>query len=148
MTCIMRAKTQQASLKPSVLLKLLAQRLYEFVPAIVAADHSGATQSETAYANVTTTPANGAAITMLNKNAAYANTAFNKGALELLPSKLAIDAKDGWSTMQATLDNGLTLYYTRQGEINNLSTKYRWDISFGTALLNPEMAGIQLFNQA
>lgn len=142
------SKDSTGELKTFRVVESVSSTSIRIVPAIVAKDHAGATQSETAYANVSTTPANGAAITMLNKNAAYANTAFNKGALELLPSKLAIEAKDGWATMQATLDNGLTLYYTRQGEINNLSTKYRWDISFGTALLNPEMAGIQLFGQA
>lgn len=120
----------------------------EIVPAIVCDDHDNATGAEEAYKNVSATPAAGAAITMLNKNASYANSAFVKGALEFIPSTLALDTQDGWASTKATLDNGLTVYYTRQGDINDLSTKYRWDIVFGTALLNPEMAGIQLFNQA
>lgn len=142
------SKDSTGELKTFRVVESVSPTSIRIVPAIVAKDHVGATQSETAYANVTTTPSSGAAITMLNKNAAYANTAFNKGAIELLPSKLAIDAKDGWATMQSTLANGLTLYYTRQGNIHNLSTEYRWDVSFGTSLLNPEMAGIQLFGQA
>ena len=142
------SKDSTGELKTFRIVEAVSDTSIRVVPALVAKDHATATQAETAYANVRTTPANGAAITMLNKNAAYANTMFNKGALELLPSTLALDTKDGWATMQATLDNGLTLYYTRQGDINNLSTKYRWDIAFGTALLNPEMAGIQLFGQA
>lgn len=120
----------------------------EIMPAIVTDDHDDATTAESVYKNVSATPAAGAAITMLNQNAGYANTAFVKGALEFIPSTLALDPQDGWASTKATLSNGLTIYYTRQGDINNLSTKYRWDVVFGAALLNPEMAGIQLFNQA
>lgn len=120
----------------------------EIMPAIVADDHDDATTAESVYKNVSATPAADAAITMLNQNAGYANTAFVKGALEFIPSTLALDPQDGWASTKATLSNGLTIYYTRQGDINNLSTKYRWDVVFGAALLNPEMAGIQLFNQA
>lgn len=120
----------------------------EIMPAIVTDDHDDATTVESVYKNVSATPAAGAAITMLNQNAGYANTAFVKGALEFIPSTLALDPQDGWASTKATLSNGLTIYYTRQGDINNLSTKYRWDVVFGAALLNPEMAGIQLFNQA
>jgi hypothetical protein len=31
--------------------------------------------------------------------------------------------------------------------INDLSFKARFDLDFGTALLNPEMAGCQMFSQ-
>ena len=50
--------------------------------------------------------------------------------------------------MRATTDLGIGITYTRQGNINDLSVKARWDIDFGTALLNPEMAGVQLFGQS
>jgi hypothetical protein len=35
----------------------------------------------------------------------------------------------------------------RQGAINDLSTKYRFDVFFGLVLLQPEMAGIEEFSQ-
>jgi hypothetical protein len=35
----------------------------------------------------------------------------------------------------------------RQGAINDLSTKYRWDVFFGLVLLQPEMAGCEMFGQ-
>ena len=50
--------------------------------------------------------------------------------------------------MRATTSLGIGITYTRQGSINDLSVKARWDIDFGTALLNPEMAGVQLFGQS
>ena len=144
----MKNKQQTQQLKTFRVIDVKSATSIEIVPAIVCDDGADPTGAETAYKNVSATPVNGAAITMLNKNAAHANTAFVKGALEFIPSTLAIDNADGWASTKATLDNGLTIYYTRQGDINNLATKYRWDIVFGTALLNPEMAGIQLFNQA
>lgn len=144
----MKNKQPTQELKTFRVIDVKSATSIEIVPAIVCDDYDDATSAESAYKNVSATPAGGAAITMLNKNAGYANTAFVKGTLEFIPSTLALDAQDGWATTKATLDNGLTLYYTRQGDINNLSTKYRWDVVFGAALLNPEMAGIQLFNQA
>lgn len=144
----MKSKQATQTLKTFRVIDVRSATSIEIMPAIVCDDGVNPTGAESAYKNVSATPAAGAAITMMNKKASYANTAFVKGALEFIPSTLALDNQDGWASTKATLDNGLTIYYTRQGDINNLSTKYRWDIVFGTALLNPEMAGIQLFNQA
>ena len=143
----MLSKEPTQELKTFRVIDKISATQIEIVPAIVSDDGTDPTSAETAYKNVSTTPAAGAAITMLNRVSSYANSAFIKGALEFIPSTLAIDNQDGWASTKATLSNGLTVYYTRQGDINNLSTKYRWDVVFGTALLNPEMAGIQLFNQ-
>lgn len=119
----------------------------EIIPAIVAPDAPITTISEQAYQNVSATPAAGAAITMLNKVTTDINTVFVKDALELIPSTLELSSQDGWYSTKARLSNGLEIYYSRQGDINDLSVKARYDIVFGTAMLNPEMAGIQLFNQ-
>ena len=140
-------KQPTRDLKTFRVIEVISPTQVKIVPAIVCDDGAAPTAAESAYKNVTATPATGAAITMLNKKASYANTAFIKGALEFIPSTLALDPQDGWATAKATLSNGLTLYYTRQGDINDLSTKYRWDVVFGAAFLNPEMGAIQLFNQ-
>lgn len=140
-------KQVTGDLKTFRVIRVVSSTQVEIVPSIVCDDYVGATTAESSYKNVSATPASGAAITMLNKRAAHVNTAFIKGALELLPSTLAIDPQDGWLSTKATLSNGITLYYTRQGDINDLSKKVRWDIAFGTAMLNPEMGAIQLFNQ-
>lgn len=119
----------------------------EVIPAIVAPDAPVVTLSELAYQNVSATPAAGAAITLLNKVTTDINTVFVKDALEIIPSTLGLSAQDGWYTTKARLSNGIEVYYSRQGDINDLNVKARYDITFGTAMLNPEMAGIQLFNQ-
>lgn len=114
-------------------------------PAIIDAAEGSIGSKE--YANVSATPANGANITWLNTANAALNPFFRREALVLIPGSFTVSNGDGWSVIQAQTDLGIGITYTRQGSINDLSCKVRWDIDFGTALLNPEMAGVQLFNQ-
>ncbi|MES2902681.1 MAG: P22 phage major capsid protein family protein [Pseudomonadota bacterium] len=115
-------------------------------PAIIS--NGGATQPEKEYQNVTADPAGGAAITWLNTTAAEMNPFFKKESLLLVPGSYSVDPEDGWQVMRATTDLGVAITYTRQGEINDLSVKARWDVDFGTSLTNPQMAGVEMFNQA
>lgn len=114
-------------------------------PAIIDAAEGSIGSKE--YANVSNAPATGTALTWLNTTAAALNPFFRKESLILIPGSFSVDADDGWHVMRATTDLGIAITYTRQGNINDLSCKSRFDIDFGTALLNPEMAGVQLFNQ-
>lgn len=114
-------------------------------PAIIDAAEGSIGSRE--YANVSATPANGATITWLNTANASLNPFFRKESMILIPGSFTVTNGDGWSVMQAQTDLGVGITYTRQGSINDLSCKVRWDIDFGTAILNPEMAGVQLFNQ-
>lgn len=107
----------------------------------------GATKPEQEYKNVTATPATGANIVWLNTVTADLNPFFVKENLLLLPGSFAVDPEDGWQVMRATTELGIAITYVRQGSINDLSMKFRWDIDFGTALTNPQMAGNIAFNQ-
>lgn len=115
-------------------------------PAIIDAAEGSIGSKE--YANVSATPANGAALTWLNTTVAPMNPFFRKETMILIPGSFAVDPEDGWQVMRATTEMGIGITYTRQGAINDLSVKARWDLDFGTAILNPEMAGVQLFGQA
>lgn len=115
-------------------------------PAIIDAAEGSIGSKE--YANVSATPANGAAITWLNTTTADINPFFKKESLLLLPGSFTVDPDDGWEVMRATTDLGIGITYTRQGNINDLTVKARFDIDFGTALTNPELAGAQMFGQA
>lgn len=115
-------------------------------PAIIDAAEGSIGSKE--YANVSAGPAGGAPLTWLNTTAAPMNPFFRKESLILIPGSYAVDPEDGWQVMRATTDLGIGITYTRQGAINDLSVKARWDLDFGTALLNPEMAGVQLFSQS
>ena len=116
-------------------------------PAIIS--NGGNTIAGREYQNVSATPANGATITWLNTVTAELNPFFRRDNLLLLPGSFSVDPADGWNTMRATTPKlGLAIQYTRQGEINDLSAKFRWDIDFGTALTEPQMAGAMAFNQS
>ena len=115
-------------------------------PAIIDAAEGSIGSKE--YANVSATPADNAPLTWLNTTAGAMNPFFRKEALILIPGSYTIDPEDGWNVMRATTDLGIGITYTRQGAINDLSVKARWDMDFGTAILNPEMVGVQLFSQA
>ncbi len=116
-------------------------------PAIISG--GGATKAENEYKNVSATPANGAAITWLNTTTSELNPFFVADNLLLLPGSFNVSDNDGWSVMRATTpDLGIAITYVRQGNINNLAVKYRWDIDFGTSLINPMFAGNLAFNQA
>jgi len=100
------------------------------------------------YQNVASTPANGAALTWLNTATAELNPFWVKGAVGLLPGTFEVEPEDGWSVMQATTPKlGLRIICTKQGAINDLSAKIRWDIDFGTVLTNGDFAGAAMFNQ-
>lgn len=115
-------------------------------PAIISA--GGGTKPELEYKNVTATPANGATITWLNTTTAELNPFFVKDNLLLIPGSFSVDPEAGWEMMRGTTDLGIAITYVRQGNINDLTMKFRWDIDFGTALTNPQMAGAEAFNQA
>ena len=115
-------------------------------PPIIAAD-SSPTDPETQYKNCTAAPANGAAITFLNTVTAPVNPFWQDDCMEIMPGRYAPPADVGMATMTATTDQGIQVLMTRQGAINDLSTKYRWDAFYGLVNLQPEMSGILLFNQ-
>lgn len=108
----------------------------------------GATSAEKQYQNVTATPAAGAAITFLNTTAAAMNPFFYKGAIELIPGRIAWPSDAGMQVMTGTTDQGMQLSLVKQGDINTGKIKYRVDTKFGANVLNPEFCGIELFSQA
>jgi hypothetical protein len=118
----------------------------QIAPAIIS--NGGSTRAGAEYQNVSATPANGAAITWLNTTTAELNPFFVRGSLLLVPGSYAVDPEDGWQVMRARTDLGIGITYTRQGEINDLSVKARWELDFGTSLLNPQFAGVEMFGQA
>ena len=123
----------------------LAVNTIRVYPAIIDAAEGSIGSKE--YANVSATPANTAVVTWLNTVTAPMNPFFKKDSLIVIPGSFTVDPEDGWQVMRATTELGIGITYTRQGAINDLAIKARFDLDFGTALLNPEMAGVQLFSQ-
>lgn len=107
----------------------------------------GGSEAEKQYQNVSATPANGAVITMLNTATAFANPFWHRDAIELIPARYAVPTNAGAAVLRATTDQGIELVFQKQYDINTMKTKYRLDTMFGVVMVNPEMAGIELFNQ-
>lgn len=115
-------------------------------PALIS--NGGNTIGGREYQNVSATPANGATLTWLNTVTNELNPFFLKSAVGLLPGTFEVEPEDGWEVMQATTPElGIRIICTKQGAINDLSTKIRWDIDFGTVLTQPDFAGAMMFSQ-
>ncbi len=107
----------------------------------------GTSDAEAEYQTVTALPANGASITWLNTAAGPMNPFFKKDAVLLIPGSFEVENGSGVISTHATTDLGITLVYTKQTNINTLLSSCRFDIRWGTALTNPQMAGCQMFSQ-
>lgn len=100
------------------------------------------------YQNCTvTSPSATAAIVFLNTVTAPMNPFWVEGCIELLPGRLEVPSGSGLAVMRASTDQGIEVIMTKQAGIDNLNTKFRLDVFFGTVLLDPEMAGIIMFGQ-
>jgi hypothetical protein len=117
-------------------------------PPIISADNAP-TEAEIQYKNCDRAGVGlaAAAITWLNTTTADYNCFWHKSAIELLPGRLAIPENAGVAVMRASTDQGIEVVMQKQFAISTSLTNYRVDVLFGTALLNPEMAGILLFDQ-
>lgn len=104
----------------------------------------GGTDAELQYKNVTATPANGAAITWLNTGATNVVPFWQGDVFEIIPGRYKPALDSGLAIMSATTDQGITVTMSRQGEIDDLSTKYRWDVFYGLVNTNPQMSGALL----
>ena len=112
-------------------------------------DIAGANQSEKEYGNCTSPAPNAAAITVINTTTARVNSFWCRDSIEIFAAPVAIPASDmpGLATMRGQTDSGIEIVLAKQGGINDLNAKYRFLINFGVANLQPQMNGIQLFNQ-
>lgn len=108
---------------------------------------TGGTDPELQYKNVTQAPANGAALTFLNTVSTVLNPFWQDDAMVIMPAKYEPDPDAGMAIVSETTDSGITIVMAKQGQIGNLNTLYRLDAYYGLANLQPEMTGVQAFNQ-
>lgn len=107
----------------------------------------GGSNAEICYQNCSATPANGAAITWLNIAPSALNPHWKRDAVELLPGRFAMPTDAGVQVLRATTEQGIEIMLSKFADIDTLLTKYRADVFFGTAVLNTEMCGVEIFNQ-
>lgn len=114
-------------------------------PAIIPADGDAAQER---YATCTTTPANLAAITIINTDTTQPSVFWTKPAVEIMVGELDTgDLGSNVDIMMETTDSGIPIIFARQGDIDDLSAKYRLTCWTKAHVLMPEKAGIYLPNQ-
>lgn len=99
------------------------------------------------YANVTANPASGAALTVLNKNAAAPSVVWADGSVELMLGKLAFPTGEGAQIMTATTKQGAYLVMGYQFDLKTGKTYCRFTTMYGCNVLIPEYAGLVLPGQ-
>lgn len=117
-------------------------------PAIVPADSAVAAQK--AYANVTTGAAADAAITILNKKTTAASVFYEKSAIEIVHADFNTEPFEasGKRVRKATTDSGIQIVMLSDSNVDTLAANYRLFVWANVEVLNPELAGIMLENQA
>jgi hypothetical protein len=141
-------KQSTGQLKTFRVVSVGAANTITITPPIISAANAP-TQSEIQYQNCERSGLGGAAqaVSFLNLVVADYNCFWHKSSIELLPGRLAIPENAGVAVMRATTDQGIEVVMQKQFDIASSLTQYRVDVLFGTAMLNPEMAGILLFDQ-
>lgn len=116
-------------------------------PAIIPAD--GSSDGQQAYANVDTTPADNAAITILNTVTKPASVFYEKGAVEIVHGDFNTEAfrASGKGVREALTDSGVRIVMLTDSAIDTLVASYRMFVWANVEVLNPELAGIMLENQ-
>ncbi|WP_288404916.1 P22 phage major capsid protein family protein, partial [uncultured Acinetobacter sp.] len=77
-----------------------------------------------------------------------ANPFWHRNAIELIPAVAAVPRDAGAAVMTYTTSSGIEIVFQKQYDINTMKTKFRLDTWFGVVMTNPEMCGIELFNQS
>ena len=118
-------------------------------PAIVDGSHIGAIDPEKQYANVSATPADGAAIALKNIATVAPSIFWHHDACVLIPSKIPVNAsglgREGSKIVATmTIKPGLAVVLSADTDINTLDVKFRFDVYYGFNVINPEMVGLYL----
>lgn len=142
----MISKSDTGSLQTFRVVSVDSGTTLTITPAIIPADSADLGQK--AYANCTTTPANGAALTFINTDAAQPSTFFCKDSVEIFTTGCADpDLSSTLSVMRAQTDSGIEILFAKEADINDLSVKYRLSFMASAHVLENQRAGILLPGQ-
>lgn len=117
-------------------------------PKPIAADDVLLTDTEKAYANIDTTITGTTVVVRLNTDAtARTNLFWDKDAVEVLggtiPAELFTQF-DGMKVMTERMKNGLNMYMVYDGNINDMTFRYRLFTWYGITIKDPSRAGVAI----
>jgi len=120
----------------------------QIYPKPIAADDPALTASELAYANVNTRILNTATVNRLNIDAsAKTNLFWDKDAVRVTGGTIPADLFaqfDGMKVIQDTMENGLTFYMVYDGNIDQMTFRFRIFAWWGVTMANPQAAGVAI----
>jgi hypothetical protein len=115
-------------------------------PKPIAADQTGITTLQAAYANIDTAILDGATLTRLNIDASNkANIFFERDAVEVIGGTIPADLfkqYDGMKVITDTMSNGLRLYLVYDGNIATMNFRFRLFTWYGITICNPSNCGV------
>jgi hypothetical protein len=117
-------------------------------PAIVGAQGVSPTSAQLQYKNVeVVAPSATASLTFLNRTAAGQNIFWHKDAVMLIAGSYAPPkSQNGARSMMRPTNIGIDLMFTEFRDAS-LVTKYALDGRWGVSVTNPQMVGVEEFNQ-
>lgn len=115
-------------------------------PKPIALDDPGLTTLQKAYANVDTRILNAATVNRLNTDASKkTNLFFDKDAVEVLggtiPANLFKEF-DGLKVINSTMKNGQKMYMVYDGQLNDMSLRFRIFTWWGITIKDPSRCGV------
>ena len=114
-------------------------------PKPIASDDSALSTLEAAYANINTQILNAATLTRLNIDATNKTNIFwDKSAVEVLGGTIPAELFkqfDGMKVISSTMSNGLTAYMIYDGNLAEMTFRYRCFVWYGITIANPSNCG-------
>jgi hypothetical protein len=105
------------------------------------------TQSEEEYSNVTVAIPDATALTWLNTAEAPMSAFWENDSICINVGNLAVEGLSGVNVMRDVTDSGIQLIIANEGNVDNLSNKYRVTGFWGITNKDPLKNGIMLANQ-
>lgn len=140
-------KTDTGQLKTFRVISVPSSTTLVISPPMITAQGGSAVELE--YKNcVINTKASNSAIVFLNTVTAAANPFWQKNAIELMPGSYAVPTDAGTAVMKGSTEQGIQLTMQKWYDIKTMKIFYRIDEFFGVTMLQPEMAGIEMFSQS
>lgn len=117
-------------------------------PKPIAADDAALSDLEKAYANVNTTIVDGATVERLNTaTSSKTNLFWDKDAVEVLGGTIPADLMaqfDGKKVVNMPMKNGLQMYMVYDGNITDMTFRYRLFTWYGVTIKDPSRVGVAL----
>jgi len=117
-------------------------------PKPIAADDPGLSTLQKAYSNINTRILNGATVNRINTAASYkTNLFFDADAVEVLSGSIPAELMAsfaGKKVISETMSNGQKMYMVYDGNINDMTFRYRMFTWWGVTVRDPMRCGVAL----